>query len=158
MSGFGGVVMAKHSCALVESRFEEFVGKFLLASFAGVLRNLPPHVGDKNNVLQCRFAAEFAEHVEIPTGDPTEPDVEDAVNVDDPSECRPFLVSVENFSPTNWKTTNANAHLPGCQEKCDHLQNICIASCSVTESWGFEEGHHSPVKGEFVRDSDLGCA
>ena len=54
--------------------------------------------------MQRRFTAEFTEHAEISSGDPAEPVVGDAVNVDDPGERSPFLVSVQRFSLGDRKT------------------------------------------------------
>ena len=88
--------------------------------------------------------------------DPTEPIVGDAVDVDDPSECYLFIVSIEEFSSEDQETTSDCAYLRFGQEKYDHLQNVCFALRSVIKSWGVDEGHLSPVEDELVRDPDIG--
>ena len=99
--------------ALVEGRFENFVREFLLAGFIDIPGADPPHVGDENDVLQCQFTAEFAEHVKTPPNDPIELVVGYTVDVDDPGKGRPFLMPVEKFSPSDGRTANADACLHG---------------------------------------------
>ena len=77
------------------------------------------------------------------------------MDVDDPGERRPSLISVKGSSSEDREMMNTDAHLRGCQEKRDHLQNLCIALRSV-EPWGVDEGHRSPVEGEFFGELDLG--
>ena len=155
VSGFGDVVMSNHLRALIERRFEKFTGKFSLASFVDVVRVLIPHVGDYDDVLQCRFTAEFAEQAEIPSGDPAKPIVGDTVEVDDSSEHGAFLIPVERFSEQDRKTMTADARLRVGQEERDQLQDLSIALCSVIKSWGVDERHGSPVESELVGELDL---
>ena len=100
--------MSDHLRTLVEGWLEKFTGKFLLASFVNVLRVLVPHIGDENDIPQRRFPTELAEQVEIPSSDSAEPIVGDAMDIDDPSECGSFLVSVEKFSPEDRETAGAS--------------------------------------------------
>ena len=109
VSGFDGVVIGDHSCALVEGRSEKSTGEFLLASFTDVVGGLSPRVGDEKNVLQSRFTTEFAVCDETPSGDPTEQIVGDVVDEDDPGECGPFPISVEKLSPQDRGAINADA-------------------------------------------------
>ena len=102
--------MASHSCTLVEGWFEKYTGELVLAGLVDVLRDLAPHVGDDNDVLQCGVTAEFTEHLEIPSGDPSIPNVGDAVDVDDPCERRTCLIPGKGFSMENKKVVRANAH------------------------------------------------
>ena len=67
MSGFGGVAMTNHLCALVEGRFKKEPGYFVLASFTDFAGNPAPHVGDENEILQCLVTAKFVEHPEFPS-------------------------------------------------------------------------------------------
>ena len=53
MSGFGGVVMTNHLCALVEGRFKKEPRNFVLTSFTDFAGNTVPHVGEENEILQC---------------------------------------------------------------------------------------------------------
>ena len=99
MSGSGGVAMANHLRAVVEDRFKRFTRKFVLASFAHIARDVAPHVGNENNILQCRITAEFLERLRTPPGDSGGSSVGDAVGVDDPGKLRPLFISVEKFSP-----------------------------------------------------------
>lgn len=80
------------------------------------------------------------------------------MDVDDPGEFGPFLVAVENIGQVDVETTNASAHLRGCQEKCNQLQNLGITLRSIIESGGIDEGHRSPVDVELIRNLDLSCA
>ena len=98
MSGFGSVVMSGQLRTLIEGWLEKFAGELLLASLVDVQRVRLPHICDENDVLQRRFTTELAEHVEVPTGDPTETVVGDPVDVDDPGEFRSLLVSDGKFS------------------------------------------------------------
>ena len=156
MSGADGVVMLDHPRALEDGRFEKIAVEFILANFADVGGDLAPHVGDESDVPQCQVTAEFAEHVEIPSGDPAEPIVRDSMDVDDPGKLRPFLIPIGGFSPEVRQTTNAEACLHGGQEKCYRLQNLRVALCSVIESWGVDEGHRSPIENELIREFDIG--
>ena len=99
VGGFGGVVMADHLGALVEDRFEKFTGQLVLAVLALFGRDLAPHVGDEDDVLQCRVTTKLTEHPEIPSGHSSEPLFGDTVNVDDPGKLASPLVSVKRFSP-----------------------------------------------------------
>ena len=78
------------------------------------------------------------------------------MHVDNPSENRSILVSVENFSPKDRETMKVDVRLRGGQEKRDHLQNLGIALRGVIESRGIDEDHRSPLEGEFVGNLDLG--
>ena len=78
------------------------------------------------------------------------------MDVDDPSECYPFIVSIEEFSSEDQETTSDCAYLRVGQEKPDHLQDLRIALRSVIESWGVDENDLSPVEDELVRDLDIG--
>ena len=98
VSGLDGVVMASNSCTLGKGQFEE-VGKFPLADFANPGMYRVPHVGDDNNVLQCRTTTEITERVEIPFCDSGRSAVGDSVDVDDSSKLGPFPISVEKLSP-----------------------------------------------------------
>ena len=151
MSRFGGVEVLDHLCALVEGRFEKNTGEFSLARFVDFQMVLLPHIGDGNNVLQRRFTAKLAKKVEIPYGDPAKAIVGDAMDVDDPGERSPILISVEKFSPEGRETASGDVCLRVGQEICDQLQNLRIAHCSVIESRGVDEGHRSSVESEFVR-------
>ena len=99
MSGSDGIIVANHSGALVEDRFEKITREFALAGFTDVTRDLAPHVGDENDVLQCRVTTKFVEHPKIPPSDSSKPIIGDAVDIDDPGKLRPFLVSVKKLSP-----------------------------------------------------------
>ena len=90
--------MADHSRALVEGWFEKLLDKFSLASYTDLVGNQSPHVGDDNDVFQCRIAAKLTEHLEIPVGDSAKPIVGDAVDIDYPGKSGPSLVSVVNLS------------------------------------------------------------
>ena len=79
------------------------------------------------------------------------------MDVDDPGKRSPFLISVGGFNPEDWVTANGDVHLRSGHEKCDHLQNICIAFRSFIESRGVNEGHWSSVENELVHHLDLGC-
>ena len=68
------------------------------------MRALVPHISDENNVRQRRVIAEFMEHPEVSSSDPSGLAVGDAVEVDDSSELRPFLVSVERFNLEDQET------------------------------------------------------
>ena len=65
MSRFGGVIVANYLCTLIEGWSEKIIREFLLTSFVDVLGVLLPRVGDEDDVLQCRFAADFPEYAEI---------------------------------------------------------------------------------------------
>ena len=84
MGGSGGVVVEGHSCTLVGDGFEKITRELVLTTLTIPGRDLTPHVGDDDDVLQCRVAARFTEHPKIPSGDSGEPSVGDAVGVDDP--------------------------------------------------------------------------
>ena len=127
VSGFGGVEMADHPGALLNDRFEKITRQFGLASFAVLERDIAPHVGSKNDVLQCRVTTKFLEHPEVPPSDSGKSPVGDAVDVDDSSKRRASLVSVKGFIPGDQETANAEVDSRGGQESCDHLQNIRIA-------------------------------
>ena len=51
---------------------------------------------------------------------------------------------------------NPDVDSRGGQESCDHLQNLCVARCSVIESRGVDKSYTPPVEREFVRDLDVG--
>lgn len=114
--------MSNHPCALVEGRFKKVTGKFPLESFTDVTRDLAPHVGDKNDVLEHRVAAKSAESVVIPSGSSDKPITGDAMDEDHPGKFRPFVVSVEvkMVSPEGLETTNTDVYLRG-QELRKHL-------------------------------------
>ena len=149
-------MMASHSCTLVESRFEEITCEFVLASFAFLEREMVPHVGNQNDILQCIVTAKFPEHPEVPSGDSGKSPVGDAVGVDDTGKFRASLVSVKRFSPGSQERANTDVDSRGGQESCDHLQNLCVARCSVIESRGVDKSYTPPVEREFVRDLDVG--
>ena len=71
---------------------------------AGHVRALVPYISDENNVRQCRVIPEFMKHPEVSSGGPSGLAVRHAVEVDDSSELRPFLVSVERFNPEDQET------------------------------------------------------
>ena len=98
MSGLDGVVVADHLGAFVESRFQKIAREILLASFANVGRDFPPHVGDENNVPHCRVTAKCAEQVVSPSRNPAKLIVRDPVDVYDPGKLRSLFISVEEFS------------------------------------------------------------
>ena len=98
MSGLSGVVMASHLCSLLEGWFEKFTGEFILTFLTGLGGDLAPHVGDKNDVLQCRVTTKFTEHSKIPWSDSGKLHVGDAVDVDDPGKLRLFLMPIKKFS------------------------------------------------------------
>ena len=98
VGGLDGVVMASHLCALVNGRFEKFIGEFVLPILTVLRRDLAPHIRDEGNVLQCRVTAKLTEHPEILSGDSGEPFVGDAVDVDDPGKFTSPLVSNKRFS------------------------------------------------------------
>jgi len=87
--------MADHLGALVEGRFEEFTGEFILARLAFVGGSQFPHGSGKDNVLQRRVTAKFTEHPEIPSSGSAESIVGNAVDIDDPRELSAMLISVE---------------------------------------------------------------
>ena len=124
MSGLGGIVVANRLCALVEDRFEKFGVECFLGIFTNLGRDFAPHVGDKDNVLQCTVTTEFPKHPKIPFGNSGEPFVGDTLDVDDPGKLRASLVSVKKFSPRDQETTNANVDSRGGQESCNRVQNI----------------------------------
>ena len=157
MSGFDGVVMWNHSRALVDGRFEQVTAEFVLASFSDVGRDPVPQVGDENDVLQCRIAANFAKDVEIPFGDLAKLIVGDGVDVDEPRKQKPFVISVEKFSPKDRETTNADAHSRGSQKSCNNVQNFRVVTRSVTESRDVDESNSFPIENKLVRELDLGC-
>ena len=99
VSRLDGVTMPNRLCALAKGQFENIVRKSLLQSFTDLARDCAPHVGDENNILQCRhFAAEFAECAEIPSGDSGLPTVADTIDVDNPGKLGPLPISVAKFS------------------------------------------------------------
>ena len=116
--------MSNHLRAVVKDQSEEFVGEFPLTRFADVGGDLTPHVSDENDVPQGRVAAKFSEHVEIPSGNSTEPIVGNPVYVDDPGKQRPFLVSVQKFILGGRE--NDDVRLRAGQESCNDLQNFGI--------------------------------
>ena len=84
-----------------------------------------PHINDENHIIQCRrFAAEFAECAEIPSGDSDRPTVGDTKDVDNPGKLGPLPISVTKFSPEDQETRNADVCLRGGQENRNHPQNI----------------------------------
>jgi len=86
--------MANHLRAFVKHLFEEVAGEFHLARFTDVARNLAPHVGDEDDVLQGRVTAKLAENLEISSRDSGESFVRDTMDVGDPCKLGPFFVSV----------------------------------------------------------------
>ena len=80
------------------------------------------------------------------------------MDVDDPGKLKPFLVSVNEFSLKVRKSTNADVHLRGGQECCDHLQNLRVAPQGVVESRGINEDNISSIEGKPVRELHLGGA
>ena len=94
VGGLGGVVMPDHLRILVKSRSEKLGGEFLLTGFIDITSVLLPHIGDENDILQCWITAEFAKHIEIPPGNPAKPIVGDSVDIYNPGELGPLLISV----------------------------------------------------------------
>ena len=84
MGESGGVVVEGYSCTLAGDGFERITRELVLTTLTILWRDLTPHVGDNDDVLQCRVAAKFTEHPKIPPGDSGEPFVGGAVGVDDP--------------------------------------------------------------------------
>ena len=97
--GLSSVVVANHSCTIVEGTSEKSTGEFFLASFTNLTRDPTPHVGDENDVLQCRVTAELTEGPDIPSGDFCTLIVGDSMDVDDSSKLGSFPISVGKFSP-----------------------------------------------------------
>ena len=93
--------MANHLCALVEGRFEHTTEELVFAIFTGLARDHAPHVGDKDDVLQCCFPTKLAEYFEIPSGYSRELYIGDAADVDDTGKLNPLFISVEEFSPND---------------------------------------------------------
>ena len=103
--------MSNDLCAIIEGRPEKVTGEFFLASFANLVRDLAPHVGNDDDILQRGVTAEFTEHLEIQSGGSGEPAVRDAVDVDDSGKLKSFLISIEKISPEDRKMTDADVHL-----------------------------------------------
>ena len=125
VSGLDGVV-AKHSCTLVEDRFGNFPGQFVLASFPVFRRDIAPHVGNENNVLHRHVTTEVTKHLEVLSGDSGKPMVRDAVDVDDSGKRGPFLVSVGKFSPQDRETDEWQSALTSWPNK---LRSTSKLSC-----------------------------
>ena len=121
MGGLGSVKMTNHLCALVEDWLEKRTEEFVLAGFIDVMRVACPHVGDDDDVLQRCITAKLTEHLEISSRDSGESDVGDSVDVDNPSELRPFFVSVRRLNPEDQETTSAGMHLRSGQESGNPL-------------------------------------
>ena len=145
--------MTNHSCALAEGQFEKGSEEFLLASFAEIGRDRVPHVGDDNNVLQCRVTTEVTERAEIPSCDSGRPVVGDAVDVDDPSKLGTFPISVEKLVRKT-RTTNVNGHLHSGHE-IYNLQNL-LGLRGIIKARGVDESHCVSVQSEFARGLDFG--
>ena len=95
IGGFGGVEMTNHLCAQVEDWFEMFTNQLVLAILIVLGRDLAPHISGQDDVLRYPITAEFMEHPEIPSSDPSEPFVGDAMNVDESRKLEPSLASVD---------------------------------------------------------------
>ena len=111
VSGFGCVVIADHLGALVEDRFKKFTGQFVLAILTVLGGNLAPHVGDEDDVLQCRVAAKLTKHPEIPSGHSGELFVGDPVDVDNSGKLTPSLVPIKRFSLEDREMADADVRL-----------------------------------------------
>ena len=120
-------MMASHLCALGENRFEKTAGEFPFVTFTGLARDGAPHVGDKNDILQYRIATKLTECLETPPGNPSEPSVGDAVDVDDTGKLEPSFISVKRFGPGDRGAMNVDICLRGSQESCNYLENLRIA-------------------------------
>ena len=90
-------MMPNHLCAPIEGRFEGFPREFILENFASITRDIAPHVGDDDNVVQCCVTTKFVERLEILSSDSNYPGVKNAVDIDDPGERRPSPISGERF-------------------------------------------------------------
>ena len=119
-------MVAGHLCAPFEGWFEKNAEQFVLGSCAVFGRDIAPHVGDDNDVLQRGFTAKVTEPLEILSGDSGEPIAGDAVDLDDTGKCS-ASISVKEFSLEDRDATNDGLHSRGGQESGNHLQNICIA-------------------------------
>ena len=107
--------MPIHLCALEGSQFEKTSVEFVLASFADFGRDLAPHVGDEDDILQCRVTAKFAEDVEISSGVSGKPGLGDPVDEDDPGELIPCLITVGGVNSKDRELVSANVHSHGGQ-------------------------------------------
>lgn len=79
-------MVASNLCTFVEDWFEKSGNELLLASFPDILRDIPPHVCNKDDVHECLVSAKLAEHLEVTSRDPSEPLIGNTVDVNDPSE------------------------------------------------------------------------
>jgi hypothetical protein len=77
-------VVTGELCTLIEDRFEKLPDEFLFTGLSNVQRDLPPHIGDKDDILERRVPAELAKHPEVTSGDSAESHVGDAMYVDNP--------------------------------------------------------------------------
>ena len=91
-------MVAGHLCAPFEGWFEKNAEQFVLGSCAVFGRDIAPHVGDDNDVLQRRVTAKLTEPLEIPSGDSGKPIIGNAVDVDDTGKCSASFISVKEFS------------------------------------------------------------
>ena len=153
---FCSVVMANHLCALVKDRFEKIARELVLAILTILGRDLAPHVRDEDDVLQCRVAAEFSEHLEISSGDSGESFVGDAVDVNDPGKLASSLVSAKRFSREDRGTMNVGVCSRSGQVSCDHPQYIRVTLRGVVKSRSIDEYDLSFVESEHIRECDLG--
>ena len=78
-------------------------------------------MGGENDILQCRVAAEFAEHSEILSGGPSKPAVGNAIDIDEPGKLRTVPISVKGLGPGGREMVNADVRL-----RVQDRFNICI--------------------------------
>ena len=130
--------MMSHPCALVDDRFEKFTEELALAILTILGRDLAPHVGDENDVLQCSVTTEFPEHREITSGHFGKSFVGDTVHVDDSGGLGTSLVSGKKFCRRDWEIAKADVDSRGGQESCNPPKNIQITHSGVIESRGID--------------------
>ena len=148
--------MANYVCTQPEEYSKGTAGESVLVSLADIARDLVPRAGDEKEVFRFRVTAKFAGHFEVQPDDSVKPFVGDAVDVDDPSKLRPFLMSAKELSPEDRETASANVHLRRGQERPKHPQNLPTGLGIVIESRGVDENNHSFIESELIRELDPG--
>ena len=86
MCTLGGVVVTGELSAFVQEWLQKVVDESLPASFPNIPYNLLPHVGNDDDILECRVPAKLTECLEVAFSDPGEPLIGNSVEVNDPAE------------------------------------------------------------------------
>ena len=75
------IIMAGNPGAFFQHWFEELSDKFLLANLPDTFRDLPPHIGYEDNILECLVSTELVEHLKVASRNASESVVRNAVDV-----------------------------------------------------------------------------